>query len=154
MEKKEPPKKRVTSKSRIAEKRKNRVPIEGRQQKLAMKIPDGFVGRWFNDVGTRIQQAKEAGYEFLDSQTVDVVTEGVDMGSVVRQRVDRKLTNEPVYAYLMVIEKELYDEDQAKKLEAIISTERKVVKGDDVRQGVDGDLVYVKEAKIGADSPM
>lgn len=143
--------KKQTKAQRLKEKRQQRKPLTGRIQKLQIDIPDGFAGRWFNDVGPRIQNALAAGWEFIDPKTqLNVRERPDDMGSVVRERVDKKLSNEPIYAYLMVIEKELYDEDQASKMNEVLETDRKIVKGDipNSKGAVDGDLVYVKKADL------
>ena len=151
MEPKEPQQRKLTRKQQLKLKRENRKPITGRVQKLGFDIPAGYVGRWFNDQGPRIQQALAAGYEFIDSKSKNVIaSENYDNETVVRQRVDRKQSGEPLYAYLMVLEKELYDEDQAKKLESVIETENQIVTGKHPKDKdkIDGELVYVKSADL------
>lgn len=150
MEAKEAPQRKATRAQRLQEKRSQRKPMTSRVQKLSVDLPDGYTGRWFNDVGSRIQDAQAAGWEFVDQTTGRVAATSDDLGTVVRQRVDRKLTNEAVYAYLMIIETELYDEDQAKKLDALVGGEKDIVRGKAEFMGdkVDGDLVYVKEADL------
>jgi len=91
----------------------------GYSQNLAVDLPEGYVGRWFNDVGDRIRRALRAGYQpvLKDGTMGDVNVSGgdeADMGQWTNKRVG-KGDNGPLMGYLMAIKKEWYDEDQAKK---------------------------------------
>lgn len=142
---------RKSRREKIEEKRKNRKPIMGGSRKLVFdELPKGFVGRWFNDEGSRIQDALNAGWEFLSLSDNEVVSEVDDLGTVHKRRVDKKASGEPLYAYLMVIEKEIFDEDQAAKQTAIDKAVQGMKKGDSESFGgrIDGNTTYVKTAQF------
>lgn len=88
--------------------RRSRVPLGTLRPKLDYPSRPGYVRRFFNDVGNRIHDAGQAGYEFVE--------EDVDGRS---QRVSRRVgTNEDgtaMIAHLMEIREEFYNEDQAVK---------------------------------------
>lgn len=155
METKKAPVKKLTKAQRIAQKRKNRKPISGREQKLKMNVPDGFVGRWVNDVGGRPADFLAAGWEFVDSASGRPVEHLPSDGTVIRERVDKTNDNQPLYAYMMVIEEELYNQDQAAKVEALKENEKEIARGKAAafEGNIDGDLVYVKSADL-RDKPM
>lgn len=129
----------------IAEKRAKRKPIATRQQKLAVEIPDGFEGRWVNDRGRRIPDFIAAGWDFIDAKSGGVAESGADKESLACMRVDKIGNGEPLLAYLMVIEKELYDEDQRAKARAIDETVDGLRRGTGEALGgrIDGDTTTV-----------
>lgn len=140
-----------TRKERLEEKRKKRIPL-GRQgilTELHQYIPHGCVGRVFNDSGRRIEDALNDGWEFV-STTGKMVASQDEKESVVRRRVDKKMSGEPLYGYLMVIEEELYNERQAEKEASIKETEADLRRGAASAQGgrIDGNTTYVKTAKF------
>jgi len=103
-------------------KRKSKGPLGGFNAKLSVSpgtIPQGKIGRWVNDVDNRIQTFLDNDYEFVkakDSHIGDGQKNGnTDIGSKISKVVGTTKTNEPMKAYLMMIDKEWYDEDQAKK---------------------------------------
>ena len=104
----------------------------------------------FNDTGPNIQEACGAGWEFVDASSGDVVANTDDMGTMTRMRVDKKLTGEPLFAYLMVLEEELYEEDQNAKLEALAETEDQIAEGNapSLKGNIDGTTTYVKQADL------
>ena len=79
--------------------------------------------RWVNDTEDRLLRFTEAGWEFVTDKNLTVgeptVNASKETGSVVVKRVggDRE-------AYLMCIDKEWYDEDQAAKSQAVDDQER------------------------------
>lgn len=76
--------------------------------KMAVDPIKGFHQHWFNDDGDRVQQAVEAGYEF--------VTTGEGDREVNRtKRVGVKEDGTPLNAVLMKIKDEWHQEDQAEK---------------------------------------
>lgn len=98
--------------------RTRRSAFNGTRQKLSVNhgIP-GYHLYIFNDSKDgRIQQALDSGYEFVSPDEVggvssNVVDRNTDVGSKVRYLVDTD-SGEPLYAYLMKIKQEWYDEDQ------------------------------------------
>ena len=92
--------------------------FNGTQGKLQVgaTIP-GFHLHIFNDTPGRIQAATENGYEFVHPNEVGGVMENVtsrntDIGDKVRFLVGAGEKGEPMYAYLMKIKEEWWEEDQ------------------------------------------
>lgn len=77
-----------------------------------------FEYRFVNDTGSRIQNFKAAGYEFVTGDDLIVgdnrVSDAADLGSA-----KRVISNDGTTSYLMRIKKEWYEEDQASKAAAI-----------------------------------
>ena len=113
---------RVKRTETTKEARKERVPL-GRMRRK-MSIPDGLipknkVARWINDKSGRLQAAQEGGYTFVDDPLAKV-GEGSEDGrdsldTKISRVVGTKEDGSPLKAYLMVINKSLYDADQAEK---------------------------------------
>lgn len=97
-------------------KRAKRVPLGSLRQKLHVPEElkeDGYHYHWFNDIPGRLEQAGQAGYEFVGgTPTGEAGDTNTDIGSRTSTVVDRA---EGTRAYLMRIPKEYYDEDQAAK---------------------------------------
>ena len=98
--------------------RQRRSAFNGTRGKLQVghSIP-GYHLHILNDTPGRIQQAQESGYEFVSPEEVGGVTNNVtsrntDIGDKVRFLVGTTDGGEPLYAYLMKIKQEWYDEDQ------------------------------------------
>jgi hypothetical protein len=96
-----------------------RIPFGAPQPKLSQTERPGFKRRYFNDIPGRIDRAKNAGYaHVMDAQgkpistTVGVAKEG---GGLT--------------AYLMEIPSELYDADQAAKMQAIDEFDESIRRG-------------------------
>ena len=85
--------------------RSERVPLGTMRLKLATEDRPGFVRRWFNEEGGRIQQAKAAGYTFVKDE------KGLPRKTIVgTAKIGGGLT-----AYLMEVPEEYYLEDMAAK---------------------------------------
>jgi len=108
--------------------KKARVPFGGLQTKLQLSAQDlegfkkrGTIPRWFNDKDGRIERAINAGYTFVNPEDVPSLgskklhQENTDLNAKVSKVVTR--SGEPFRAYLMEINKEWYEEDQARKEE-------------------------------------
>lgn len=99
-------------------KRENRSSFSGTEAKLRIGNQiDGFHLHILNDTPGRIDQALSVGYEFVSPDEVggvsnNVVSRNTDLGDKVRFLVGTGPNNEPMYAYLMKIELDLYAEDQ------------------------------------------
>lgn len=118
-----------------AKKRRERVPFGGTRLKLSFPEKPGKVRRWVNDVGGRPTLAEQGGYEFVTDDGVQVGTTAVgsgnqDLGSRVSRIVGKNADGSPMRAYLMEIDKDLYDEDQAKKQKPLDAVD------DQIRRGV------------------
>lgn len=108
--------------------RKDRVPFGTMKSKLTLdaqttkKLAEaGKVPRVINDDGSmRIAQALQGGYEFVVSggETYLGDSDGSaipDCGSLIKKYVGKNDKGEPMYGYVMAIDKELYEEDKAAK---------------------------------------
>lgn len=104
--------------------RPKRVPVSGNRDILAVKnVPEGKVARWVNDVGDRCIKFRQGGWEFVTDKGLTVGEKTVESasatGSVISRLVGTKQNNEPLIAYLMVIDKDWYNEDQLRKQEDV-----------------------------------
>lgn len=120
--------------SREKQGRSGRIPLGRARQKLSVQKIDGYVTRWINDQAGRVQTAISGGYEFVDSNEVGHIGESNidgndDVGSRVRKSVGTGENNQPLYAYLMKIKKEFYDEDQMAKSKQINEVENAIRTG-------------------------
>jgi pimeloyl-CoA synthetase len=139
--------------------RRVRVPFGARRSKLQLSEEeakaiedDGYVTRWINDADGRIERALAGGYVYVKRDEATsvgsaVITEGnTDIGDKVSKVVSR---GEPIIrAYLMKIQKEYYDEDQAAK-EAVNMRVDEALAGGDVG-GADIENKYVPGGKTSA----
>lgn len=99
-----------------------RTPLGQFRSKLSIdgyNIPDSKVARWVNDVPGRVQNALEGGYQLVrdPQREVDVGDDPLrtrKVDSAIAVTVGER-DGKPLTAYLMVIDKDLYDEDQRDK---------------------------------------
>lgn len=115
--------------------RPKRTAPPGRRKRVPLGVPDmkldvpnvndhpDYVYRWINDKPGRLQNAYNAGYEFVEDPTLEVgtgtVSGNAEHGSRVSRHVGKDEHGRPLHAFLMRIRKDWYDEDQAKKQAAI-----------------------------------
>jgi hypothetical protein len=102
---------------------RRRTPLGRHRRKLSidhLNIPTNKVARWVNDKPGRIMQAVEGGYQHVRQPEgatrageEELVTKG--MGDAVKAIVGIGESGESITSYLMVIDKDLYDEDQEYK---------------------------------------
>lgn len=117
----------MSNKGRAAEtseSRRKRAPFGVPKKKLNLDDAtmqrlkdDGLVPRWVNDVGSRIHEALAGDYNFVNNPNVKVGDTEESVDARIRKQVGTQKTGEPLYAYLMAIKKEFYDEDQEAKEE-------------------------------------
>lgn len=99
--------------------RTKRASFNGTEAKLRIGNQiEGYKLHIFNDEPGRIEQALDVGYEFVSPDEVggtatNVVSRNTDIGDKVRFLVGTDVKGEPLYAYLMKIPLEFYEEDQA-----------------------------------------
>lgn len=104
---------------------RRRVPLGRHRAKMSighLDIPDNKVPRWINDVGNRINEAIDGGYEFVNDPNAQVGEDPMvhrGLGNAVNMKVGTKEDGSPQRAYLMVIDKDLYKEDQREKMAEI-----------------------------------
>jgi len=127
---------RTTSREQEHTGRKARVPLGRPRYRLSSSkhIPDGKVGRWINDDPGRLQAAEEGGWTYVDDPEVKIgegaANERDQMSTKVRRRVGAREGGFLKNAYLMVIDKEIYDRDQAEKQKDIDRTEEGLRRGE------------------------
>ena len=97
---------------------RKRNSFNGTEGKLTIQHKiDGFHLHIFNDSPGRIQTALDGGYVFVTPEEIggvkeNVVSRNTDLGDKVRFLVGRVDSGEALYAYLMKIKQEWYEEDQ------------------------------------------
>ena len=121
----------TTSDNNTQTERPARVPVSGNRDILAVKnIPDNKIARWVNDVDNRILKFQQGGQEFVTDEGVTVGQPTVEsskaVGKVVSKIVGTKKTNEPLYAYLMVIDRDWYNQDQQAKQNDVDAQEQAI----------------------------
>ena len=111
--------------------RKDRVPFGTMKSKLTLDAQtvkrfadQGKVPRFVNDAdgGVRIGQAQAGGYEFVTADGSEFIgtpdgTMGPESGSLITKPAGKDENGKSYRAYLMAIDKDLYEEDQAAKEE-------------------------------------
>lgn len=134
--------------------RRKRGVFNGTQSKLAVnKTIPGYHLHWLNDTATRIQNAVDNGYEFVTPEevggtSVNVVERNSDLGSRVRQYVGVSESGDAIYAYLMKIKQEWYDEDQADIQERNDLVDQAIRNGNNTKAGDSPDGFYVPKEGI------
>jgi len=99
--------------------RKRRNTFNGTEAKISVRQQiEGYHLHVFTDVGGRIQEALDNGYEFVTPIEVGGVSENVvsrngDLGERIRYLVNPRAEGTEQYGYLMKIRQEWYEEDQA-----------------------------------------
>ncbi|MDH3914495.1 MAG: hypothetical protein OEU09_24735 [Rhodospirillales bacterium] len=127
--------------------RSERIPLGTPQSKLAVPERAEFYRRWINDTPGRIQRAEQAGYSFVADMTQEKDEEGnlTAMSALVGSKED----GSPLYAFLMEIPLELYNEDQKAKQKPLDEFDdalrRGNIRGADER---DNSAFYVPEEGI------
>lgn len=129
------------------ETRRERTPLGVHRSKMSVPaelIPPGYVGRWINDVDSRIMMAQQGGYDFVENDGrykvgEDVQDVNTDLGSKVSQIVDRE---KGTRAFLMTISKEFYDEDQIAKLKPVDEIDAAIRQGGYKADGLEKDKAY------------
>lgn len=119
--------------------RPKRTPVGGRRDILTVAGKDpNYVYRWFNDEGDRIIQALNGGYHVVTNEGDEIHeigdlkasdTEGV--GTPIVKSVGKDAYGNPMYAYLMRIPREWYEEDQAEKQKEVDASEESIFNPDD-----------------------
>ena len=90
--------------------RNKRIPFGVPQTKLGVEVLiDGFHLHWVNDEGSRLFQAEQGGYQFVEPKEVGITNERENRVVVL---VGTKSDGTPLHAYLMKIPMEYFLEDQ------------------------------------------
>jgi len=133
------------------EQRQERVPVGVPRRKLTVggKCPPNKVRRWFNDKPGRIEQALDGGYAFVrDKMKVgDGPVDGnQSMGQAMSRQVGTEDDGRPITAYLMEIDRELHEQDQAAK-QAVVDRVDQMIGAGKFKEGP-GDNRYVPPGGI------
>ena len=139
--------------------RQRRGVFNGTNLKLEVngEIP-GYKLHWMNDYPGRIAKAQETGWEFVARQEVELpvstkaLDPNTDLGEKVRLVVGQGEKSEPLYAYLMKIKQEWFEEDQHDMQQAISDRERAMIRSN----GSNADRIentYVPGALPGRSKP-
>lgn len=104
--------------------RVRRTPINGTRNVLNVKGKDpDFEYRVVNDIGDRIQEFQDQGYEIVVDKNIQVGDKRVAVptaeGSPVKVSVGVRNDGSPQYAYVMRIKKEWHKEDQDAKAQRV-----------------------------------
>jgi hypothetical protein len=116
---------------------RQRVPLGRHRRKLSvdhLNIPKDKVARWVNDKPGRVAQALEGGYQLVrnpqnESAGEDTLVTG-QLGEALTAVVGSDEAGRPITAHLMVIDKDLYDEDQAFKQAKLDELDNAIEKGE------------------------
>ena len=123
----------------MGKKREERVALGDYRKELTVpeELNDpGFMLRWINDEGGRIDASIKGGYEYVLNKNDIHIGEGIetgnsDLGSRISKVVDKTpRMGEPRRAYLMRIKREWYEEDQNKKLAHVEGIDAQIKNGD------------------------
>jgi len=144
-------------------KRKGRVPLGTMRSKLDVSgydIPKNKVPRWINDHPGRLLAAQEGSYQFVEDPNVVVGEEPLsgrdNLETKVSRVVGKKEDGTPLKAYLMVIDKDIYDEDQREKQKINDEIMSQIDKGKfaSSETGVDVHRTYVPKEGITIESKL
>lgn len=122
--------------------------FNGTNKKLNVltEVP-GFVLRWFNDTPGRIDTAVgRAGWEFVEQDEIAledtnrVIERNSDIGNKVRAIVGTTDQNTPLYAYLLKIRKEWFEEDRQDATSKIRESEKEMIR----QGGLNSDRIQEK----------
>ena len=98
--------------------RKRRNVFNGTEAKLGVRQQiDGYHLHILTDKGSRIEEALDAGYEFVRPNEIGGISENVvsrngDLGERIRYLVNPRAEGTEQYGYLMKIRQEWYEQDQ------------------------------------------
>lgn len=134
--------------------RSRRIPLGVAELKLevpeAANDPD-HVYRWINDKPGRLQRAIAGGWEYVEDHAMQIgtgsTTRNSEQDSRISQIVGKNENGFPLYAYLMRIKREWYDEDQSVKQAAIDEVQKTIERGQFERQA--DDMRYIPDEGIG-----
>lgn len=127
--------------------RGKRIPLGTARIKGEADKRPGFVRRWINDSGARIEQALQGGWEFVST---DPIAASSDPGSRISQIAGTKEGGTPLLRYLMEIREEWWAEDQAAKQEHNDALEAQIKRGELIGEaaGMDQSMRYIPKGGI------
>lgn len=113
----------------------------------------GYHMHIFNDTPGRIEEALSAGYEFVSPSEIGgtasgVVSRNTDLGDKVRFLVGASGGPEGLYAYLMKIRQEWFEEDQLEQQQVNDRVDHAIRNGQNTKSGTSSDGFYVPREGI------
>jgi len=136
-------------KQEVVAKRRRRVPLGRPRNLLSVLDQDpNWQYRWINDKNDRIDRAKEGGYEpVLGGHKVGDVTldggQNPKFGSAVAKQVGGGM-----WAVLMRVPREIYEEDQKAKMDDLLDAERQMVRDANNADGRYGTVIGLNRREV------
>lgn len=103
--------------------RAKRTPINGRNILTLSKKEAGYVYRFVNDTGDRVESFKDRGWELVDAKDARVGDSRVDAPSALGSMAMASVDKVGGKAFVMRIREDWYNEDQADKARSIAEQE-------------------------------
>lgn len=123
-------------------KRRKRPSLESFRTKLSAPSRPGFVRRWANDEGNRVEELQNRDYDFVEEKGISTQSGG----SRVSRYVGTKPNGDPMHAYLMEVPEEYYKEDQEAKEQINNRVDEALRAGRDPEGRMDPSTVYGKSS--------
>lgn len=131
------PAKVPTQRELVEQLRRERIPFSGKDKKLQAYteklVAAGWHCHWFNDTEGRIARALQAGYQHVAKSEVmlnpSLTPLNNDPGELVRVAVGGDANGQPLYAYLMKLPEELWQEDQAAQQAGLDEVDKAISRG-------------------------
>jgi hypothetical protein len=134
--------------------RRKRGVLNGTESKMKInKLIEGFHLHWMNDERNRIDDALEAGYEFVKPEEVggmsnnNVTSRNQELSKDKVRLLVGSTQEGPLFAYLMKIRQDWYDEDQG-SLHEKNDTVDAAIRGGKTTTGTSTDGFYVPREGI------
>lgn len=116
---------------------KKRTPLGALRTKMSVSgydLKPNEKDRWVNDWPPgRLQAAQEGGYRFIEDPDATVGEDSMrgrdGLGSKISRPVGLNGDGQPMKSYYMVIDRDLYDEDQAEKQRHVDETDKAIQGG-------------------------
>jgi hypothetical protein len=134
---------RTEGQREMARQPRKRIPFGAPRSKLVVPVkPEGYHLHWVNDDAGRLFAAQQGYYEFCSPNEVGM--EDTDGSGKVKVLVGKNAQNAPLFAYLMKIKLEYYEEDKALISSQQDSFEEAIRRG----QNSNGEYGYVPKEGI------
>lgn len=104
--------------------RTKRSPVNGRNILSVQNKEPGYVYRFVNDTGDRVETFKEAGWELEESEDIRIGDKRVNASSGLGSKAQVSVGKDGTKAFLMKIKEEWYNEDQKAKADFIKEQEQ------------------------------
>lgn len=130
--------------------RPQRASFGSPRQKLSVRPIEGFHLHWVNDSPGRVEEAQEGGYEFVGEEEIAVAGQAKqsnsDLGTRVKRLVGRGEDGNALFAYLMKIPIDWYEQDQKVIQDRVDAVDNMIKRG----SMVNVDRAYAPDAPPGS----